>query len=85
MREVVLHGCWKPFTLQSARLMSDTAVNDVELCTVPVQSAASIYCLFVSFFEKNCFVFILLRRVPPFALFCTLKGVIQMNTRSVQI
>lgn len=41
-REVVLQGCCKHFTLHSARLMSDTAVNYVELHIAPVRAASSV-------------------------------------------
>lgn len=41
-RGVVLQGCCKLFTPQSARLMSDTAVNYVGLRITPVRTAASI-------------------------------------------
>lgn len=72
-REVVPQGCYKLFSLQGARLMSDTAVDYVELRIAPVRTAGTV---FIGYF---------LRRVHTGCVLCTPKGVIQMNTRSVQI
>ena len=73
-RKVARQGPCKCFTLHTARLTSDAAVNYVELHITTVRTAARQLLLF--FFSGRVHICSVLR---------TLKGIIQTNIRSVQI